>query len=108
MGGKDENRLFVSLAAALVVTLWFPASVHAVGVGKSCGGFVGWVCDTGLFCQSAPGQCSPLVGGTCAKVPRFCTRIYRPVCGCDGKTYSNDCVRQAAQVSKNHDGKCRY
>ena len=102
-----KTRLFVSLAAALVVTLSFAGSSQAVGVGKSCGGFVGAICDTGLFCQSAPGQCSPLVGGTCAVVPRFCPRIYRPVCGCDGKTYSNDCVRRAAMVSKNYDGKCR-
>jgi len=79
-----KTRLFVSLAAALVVTLSFAGSSQAVGVGKSCGGFVGARCDTGLFCQSAPGQCSPLVEEPA--VPRFCPRIYRPVCGCDGKT----------------------
>jgi hypothetical protein len=48
------------------------------------------------------------MSGTCARVPKFCTRIYRPVCGCDHKTYSNDCERQAAMVSKLHNGKCTY
>ena len=31
---------------------------------------------------------------------------FPPRCGCDGKTYGNDCARQAAGVSKRSDGKC--
>jgi hypothetical protein len=104
-----KTRLFVSLAAALVATISFPGSIHAVSLGKQCGGFPGIQCDPGLFCQKKPGQCFIIdMSGTCARVPKFCPRIFRPVCGCDGKTYSNDCLRQAAMVSKNHDGKCRY
>ena len=47
------------------------------------------------------------IGGRCMKVRRVCGRIYRPVCGCNGKTYGNDCERQVAMVSKNHNGACK-
>ena len=100
---------FVSLFAAVALMILVPTSADAVGLGKQCGGFPGIQCDAGLFCQKKPGQWSIIdISGSYARVPKFCTRIFRPVCGCDHKTYSNDCERQSAMVSKLHDGKCTY
>ena len=80
----------------------------AVGVGQRCGGFIGIKCNKGLWCQRPAGQCFfSDAFGTCAPIPRFCSLIFKPVCGCDGKTYSNDCARQRAQVQLSHAGKCR-
>lgn len=40
------------------------------------------------------------------KEMRACTKIYSPVCGCDGITYSNDCVATSSGVTSFTEGIC--
>jgi hypothetical protein len=46
------------------------------------------------------------VDGICVVKPETCADPIAPVCGCDGRTYDNDCERLRVEVQKNHEGAC--
>jgi hypothetical protein len=44
--------------------------------------------------------------GTCVTVPAACPEMVLPVCGCDHRTYGNDCQRRAAKMAKESNDSC--
>jgi hypothetical protein len=85
-----------------------PSAADTIPEGGLCGTRgVSKECGQGLYCAYKT-QCGATdAGGTCTKRPNMCTKIYAPVCGCDGKTYGNGCTAAAAGVSVAQKGECK-
>lgn len=56
------------------------------------------------YCAKEPGDCAG--SGTCKAMPEMCPYFWAPVCGCDGKTYGNNCAASSAGTSVNYQGEC--
>lgn len=101
------SGIALSLIALGLIGLGSSAA-SAANLDEPCGGPNKITCNSALYCQLPAGQCSAAdVAGTCAKTPDFCMRVSRPVCGCNGKTYPNECEARKAKVAIDSTGACK-
>jgi hypothetical protein len=70
---------------------------------NSCTG--SWQCPSGMFCQTPVGACWRR--GVCAGSRQFCIAGAPKICGCDHRTYRNDCAAKASRVNVLHTGACQ-
>jgi hypothetical protein len=74
----------------------------------SCGGLQGLACAAGQYCfytlEATCGAADQM--GKCTPIADMCTQQFDPVCGCNDKTYPNDCYAAREGISVAKKGEC--
>ena len=108
-GCDNHTYSNVCAAAAAGASVKSRGPCASGGEGATCGTRGAAACGPGFYCQYTDvAQCGATdMGGACTSTaPRMCAAIVAPVCGCDGRTYSNRCVAYSSSTSVKHDGAC--
>jgi hypothetical protein len=101
-------RALIFLAGFALLLALPSGSSEAAKLGETCDGFAALRCHEGLWCEHPAGECNFADGsGTCAKEEgAMCDLISAPECGCNGRTYGNDCERRQEKAQLDHKGAC--
>jgi Kazal-type serine protease inhibitor domain len=104
----DESCPDGASVAALDAPEWL-AGIDQADAAAPAG--AGSACSTNPQCKDRKQYCAKAAGdckgkGECKARPDVCTEIFKPVCGCNGKTFSNECFAAAAGVNVKSEGAC--
>jgi hypothetical protein len=95
---------------AIVATTYDGSTGKANVSLKSAGCSTNSDCASDQYCATTNQPASPGMAcggnGTCTTRPQVCIEIFQPVCGCDGKTWSNSCVAASNGTSVASAGPC--
>ena len=62
-------------------------------------------CEVNEYCRKKEEDCNGI--GVCVEnADIMCTTEWEPICGCDGKTYSNACSATSAGMNIAYSGEC--
>ena len=104
------NNRIVKLCTCLVLLLVVGVATVGSSADKAamCGGIAGLKCPEGQACKFPSNQCNVAdLSGTCVKVKDPCPTGGTKVCGCDNKTYANECELLKSGVHELHSGACK-
>lgn len=107
-----KKNTFVSIRTFPIVIFTLLLSCGSSGekiaqLNSACGGVEGIQCVSDAYCEYPEGICSSVESeGVCKSKPEMCALVYAPVCGCDGKTYSNSCAAASKGVNVKAKGEC--
>lgn len=90
------------IAVTLMLMLVLGPGEQAAAQGGTC--TENTSCSSAEYCATEEGRCDG--SGTCTARPATCPPAPAPVCGCDGKTYTNACAAATAGVSVDYTGPC--
>lgn len=106
---RTKAILYVAFGLSLLASLGM-ARTAAAGTpqaGQTCGGIGALKCPADQACQYPVGKCNVAdLAGTCVPVPAECPKTGPKVCGCDDKTYNNECELLKAGAKEAKKGAC--